>query len=235
LFIHHRGHHLLESRGEGDNAIEYVHLIPSPTTHSSRSPFVHFLLKRDFSAWCLCLLSTMIADDDASVASKDMIDRQNQWRKKKKEEAKQSAQNQLRDWMSMVTIDDIILSADGTTITEIDTKPTDKYNMLYLRALCSKLKINGYKNKRRDETIRLLLEKKRVKLVESAHYAVEGTENLTVGALTECILSDVSSPGVTILPRSPETRSMTQSRLTLTEATAAEAVSSPETRCGVGG
>ena len=56
------------------------------------------------------------------------------------------------------------------------------------------------------------------------------TKNLTIGALTECILSDVSSPGVTMLPRSPETRSMTQSRLALKEATAAEAVSSPETR-----
>ena len=122
LFIHHHGHHLLESRGEGDNAIEYVHLIPSPTTHSSRSRFVH-LLKRDFSAWRLCMLSTMIVDDDTSVASKDMIERENQWRKKKKEEAKQSAQNQLRDWMSMMTIDDIVLCADGTTITKIDTKP----------------------------------------------------------------------------------------------------------------
>ena len=150
----------------------------------------------------------MIADDDASVASKDMIERQNQWRKKK-EEAKRSAQNQLRDWMTMITIDDIVLSADGTTITEIDTKPTDLYNMLYLRALCSKLKINGHKNRRRDETIRLLLERKRNQLVESAHYAVECTKNLTVGASTECIISDVSSPGMTILPRSPETRSIT--------------------------
>jgi hypothetical protein len=65
--------------------------------------------------------------------------------KKMKEDAKRSAQNQLRDWMANITIDDFVLSADGTTIAEIDAKPTDKYNMLYLQALCSKLKINGYK------------------------------------------------------------------------------------------
>jgi hypothetical protein len=51
----------------------------------------------------------MIADDDASVASKDKIDRQNEWRRKMKEDAKRSAQNQLRDWMAKITIDDIEL------------------------------------------------------------------------------------------------------------------------------
>jgi hypothetical protein len=33
LFIQNHGHHLLKSRGEGDNAIEYVHLIPLQQTH----------------------------------------------------------------------------------------------------------------------------------------------------------------------------------------------------------
>jgi hypothetical protein len=43
----------------------------------------------------------MIASDDASVASKDdkIEDRQKEWRTKMKEEAKRSAQNQLRDWV----------------------------------------------------------------------------------------------------------------------------------------
>ena len=44
----------------------------------------------------------MIASDDASVASKDKIDRQNEWRKKMKEDAKRSAQDQLRDWMASI-------------------------------------------------------------------------------------------------------------------------------------
>jgi hypothetical protein len=214
------------------SAIEYVHHLPCYPSKSSPLPSSGACE----SGWCgLCLsfyTSIMIASDDASVASKDdKIDRQKEWRTRMKEEAKRSAQNQLRDWVVKITLDDIVLSADGTTIAEIDAKPTEAYNMVFLRAFCSKLKINGYKNKRRDETIRLLLERKRVQLVESAHYSGgECTNNLTVAVSTESILSDVSSPGAAILPCSPETRSMSRSRLALSNATAAEAVSSPETR-----
>ena len=52
----------------------------------------------------------MIASDDAPVASNDKIDRQDEWRRKMKEEAKRSAQNQLRDWVVKITLDDIVLS-----------------------------------------------------------------------------------------------------------------------------
>jgi hypothetical protein len=72
-----------------------LHLLPCYPTHSSPSPTSGACE----SGWCgLCLcFSIMIASDDASVASNDKIDRQNEWRRKMKEDAKRSAQNQLRD------------------------------------------------------------------------------------------------------------------------------------------
>ena len=60
----------------------------------------------------------MIASDDASVASNDKIDRQDEWRRKMKEEAKRSAQNQLRDWVVKITLDDIVLLA-GRALEEV--------------------------------------------------------------------------------------------------------------------
>jgi hypothetical protein len=80
------------------------------------------------------------------------------WRVRRKEDAKQHAECLLKDWVKRMTIDDIVLSRDSTSIATIDSKPVNDYNMVYLRSLCIKLKINGYKNKRREDMIRLLFE-----------------------------------------------------------------------------
>jgi hypothetical protein len=46
--------------------------------------------------------------------------------------------------------------------------------MKYLRALCSKFKISGYKNARRDQMVHLLCERKKNQVVERNHYGVAG-------------------------------------------------------------
>ena len=90
-----------------------------------------------------------------------------EWKKKKKEENKRSAETQLKQWINRMTIDHLVLSDDMTEVTEIDSQPVDSYNMVYLRALCIKLKVNGYKNKRRDDMLQLLCYRKRIQMVES--------------------------------------------------------------------
>jgi hypothetical protein len=79
------------------------------------------------------------------------------WQMRRKEDAKQHAELLLKEWTKTRTIDDIVLSRDMTSITTIDSKPVNNYNMVYLQSFCIELKINSYKNKRREEMIRLLL------------------------------------------------------------------------------
>ena len=76
-----------------------------------------------------------------------------------------------------MTIDDIVLSRDSTSIATIDSKPVNDYNMVYLQSLCIKLKINGYKNKRREDMIRLLFERKRIQIIEAIHYPGESANS----------------------------------------------------------
>ena len=94
---------------------------------------------------------------------------------KKKEENKCQVETQLKEWINRMTIDHLLLSDDMTKVTEIDSQPVDNYNMVYLRALCIKFKVNGYKNKRRDEMLQLLCCKKRIWLVESVQHDPEST------------------------------------------------------------
>jgi hypothetical protein len=99
------------------------------------------------------------------------------WRIRRKEDAKRHAEHLLKEWMKRMTIDDIVLSRDMKSITTIDSKPVNEYNMVYLRSLCIKLKINGYKNKRREEMIRLLFERKRIQIIESIQYPGESANS----------------------------------------------------------
>jgi hypothetical protein len=92
------------------------------------------------------------------------------WQKRRKEDAKRHAETLLKEWTKRMTIDDIVLARDMKSILTIDSKPVNEYNIVYLRSLCIKLRINGYKNKRREEMTRLLLERKRIQIVESIHY-----------------------------------------------------------------
>jgi hypothetical protein len=55
-----------------------------------------------------------------------------------------------------------------TLTTEIDLTAVNYYNMVYFRSLRIKLKINGYKNRRRDEMLAMLCETRRIQLVVEA-------------------------------------------------------------------
>ena len=71
--------------------------------------------------------------------------------KMKKADKKKQDHAAFNEWIPLVTLDSIVLSSDFGSIASIDSKPADTWNMKYLRALCSKLKISGYKNARRDQ------------------------------------------------------------------------------------
>ena len=90
---------------------------------------------------------------------------------KKKADKKKDADEVYKEWIRIVTIDDIVLSEDFGSIVSIDSKPVKAWIMVHLRARCSKFKISGYKNRKREEMVRLLLERKQKIDVESNHYA----------------------------------------------------------------
>lgn len=90
---------------------------------------------------------------------------------KKKADKKKDADEVFKEWIRIVTLDSIVLSEDFGSIVSIDSKPVKAWNMVHLRALCSKFKISGYKNRKREEMVRLLLERKKNIDVERNHYA----------------------------------------------------------------
>lgn len=153
-----------------------------------------------------------------------------EWKKKRKEENKRQVETQMKEWINRMTIDHLLLSDDMTKVTEIDSQPVDNYNMVYLRALCIKLKVNGYKNKRRDEMLQLLCYRKRIELVESEHYPESASTTPTVASADnnheekndECASNtddgnndkqEHQSVTRTPVVCSPETRSMARARL----------------------
>ena len=114
--------------------------------------------------------------DDASQESEIMLAKQHHEMllKMKKADKKKKDDAVFNEWILLVTLDSIVLSSDSGSIASIDSKPEDAWNMKYLRALCSKFKISGYKNARRDQMVHLLCERKKNQVVERNHYGVAG-------------------------------------------------------------
>ncbi|KAI2489609.1 hypothetical protein MHU86_24977 [Fragilaria crotonensis] len=96
---------------------------------------------------------------------------------KKKAEKKKNADAAFNEWTRIVTLDSIVLSADCESIESIDSKPLESWNMKHLRALCSKFKMSGYKNRRHDEMVSLLWEQKKNEFVERDQYDDENVED----------------------------------------------------------
>ena len=93
--------------------------------------------------------------------------------KKKKEDKKRDADTVFNDWTETVTLDSIMLSPDLKSIKSISSRPVGDWNMKHMRFMCSKFKISGYKNRKRDEMVGLLLERKRNEILERKVYAEE--------------------------------------------------------------
>lgn len=113
-----------------------------------------------------------LQQEAASANRHQLLAVQQELRIKKKADKQKDADTAFKEWTKMVTLDSIVLSEDLGTIVSVDSKPVEALNVKYIRAFCSKLKITGYKNRRRDEMVRLLWERKKNELVERRHYAV---------------------------------------------------------------
>ena len=113
-----------------------------------------------------------------------------EWKQKKKEENKRQAESQLKEWINRMTIDHLLLSDDMTKVTEIDSQLVDNYNMVYLRALCIKLKVNGYKNRQREDMLQLLCYRKRIQLVKSVHYPESTTTPARISATSPATFNE---------------------------------------------
>lgn len=75
---------------------------------------------------------------------------------RKKADRKMKDDEEFNDWTCRVTINSIVLSSNSESIESIDSKPVDMWNMKYLRALCSRVGISGYKNAKREQMVNLL-------------------------------------------------------------------------------
>ena len=91
---------------------------------------------------------------------------------RKKEDKKRDADTVFNDWTESVTLDSIMLSSDFKSIKSISSRPVNDWNMKHMRFMCSKFKISGYKNRKRDEMVGLLLELKRKEILERKVYHV---------------------------------------------------------------
>ena len=114
----------------------------------------------------------------------------------------------MKQWINRIIIDHIVRSQDMTMITEIDSKPVKCYNMVYLRSLCIKLKINGYKDKRRDEMLAMLCERRKIQLVvEAMQYSGDKESPNATGRTVEVVedtTADDNVPANTrMTPQSP--------------------------------
>ncbi len=123
---------------------------------------------------------------------------------------KRQLELKLKEWINRITIDHIVLSHDMSMITEIDSKPVNCYNMVYLRSLCIKLKINGYKNKRRDEMLAMLCGRRKIKLVVEAMQYSDDKESpnatgrtVEVGEDTTADNNIPAAEDTSMTPRSP--------------------------------
>ena len=166
-------------------------------------------------------LVTIMSSPGKNTTKKTLdADARLEWKQKKKEENKRQAESQLKEWINRMTIDHLLLSDDMTKVTEIDSQPVDNYNMVYLRALCIKLKVNGYKNKRREDMLQLLCYRKRIQLVESVHYPESTTTPARISATSASSTddnnrdenNDEQQSAISNIS-SPETRSMARARL----------------------
>jgi hypothetical protein len=97
--------------------------------------------------------------------------------KKKKEDKKRDADAVFSDWAETVTLDSIMLSPDLKSIESIASRPVGDWNMKHMRFMCSKFKISGYNNRKRDEMVGLHLERKRNEILERKVYAEEFGSN----------------------------------------------------------
>jgi hypothetical protein len=103
-----------------------------------------------------------------------MLKQQHELRIQKKAvnaEKKRDEESAIKEWTNTVSLDSILLSHDSGSIVSIASKPVHVVTANSIRALCIKLKISGYKNKRKDEMVLLLLERKKNEFIEKSHYA----------------------------------------------------------------
>jgi hypothetical protein len=66
---------------------------------------------------------------------------------KKKADKKKDADVTFKEWISIDTLGSIVLSEDFESIAFSNSKPAKAWNMVHLRAFCSKFKIYGHKNR----------------------------------------------------------------------------------------
>lgn len=116
-------------------------------------------------------------DTNPSHESEIMLAKQHhaQLVRMKKADKKKKDDAAFIEWTLLVSLESIVLSSDFGSIISIDSKPVHEWNMKHLRALCSKLKISGYKNAKRDQMLQLLCERKKNEFVERSHYGVAAT------------------------------------------------------------
>jgi hypothetical protein len=77
-------------------------------------------------------------------------------------------------WAKKITLDTVVLTAASNDIVSINGLHKDKLTMKHLRRFCVIHRISGYKNKKRDETIQLIVLRMRSQAIEKLLYPDDG-------------------------------------------------------------
>ncbi len=92
----------------------------------------------------------------------------------KKEEA-------INAWTELMSLNSVILNAESNGIVSINGLGINVLTMVHLRRFCVMYRISGYKNKKREETIQLIVRRMRSEAIEKALYPEDDSEDISQG------------------------------------------------------
>ncbi len=93
----------------------------------------------------------------------------------KKEEA-------LNAWAEQMTLNTVILNVESNGIVSFNGLGINVMTMVHLRRFCVMFRISGYKNKKREETIQLIVRRMRSEAIEKAMYPEDAeSEDISQG------------------------------------------------------
>jgi hypothetical protein len=93
----------------------------------------------------------------------------------KKEEA-------INAWAEQMTLNTVFLNAESNGVVSINGLGINVMTMVHLRRFCVMFRIAGYKNKKREETIQLIVRRMRSEAIEKAMYPEDAdSEDISQG------------------------------------------------------
>lgn len=96
----------------------------------------------------------------------------------------------INAWAERITLNTVVLNPESNGIVSINGLSINLLTMVHLRRFCVRFRISGYKNRKREETIQLIVRRMRSEVMERALYPEEESDISQGRANTELPLED---------------------------------------------